>query len=668
MKSRIVEHLGETDVLLPSLVAEGLAANDRVKVHLSALQAAASRARNQGTSAPDLTKECRAAGVAPAPVSRLVEGAKISADGRITAPHLAELGKGILAEIGAMLRAVEAGSLAEGKRAAERLARTKVQERLASLSDISEGDIAELTGVSEPDGDSLHRLIMDMHKALNRLAADNAEEIVADAHAFGLQADDRATVEAFMQGIGSTSHLKFDHPGLATTAVRSGSRLTIQNDIGVTDAHVVVIAIEGNAVTVTHTDVHRARAKFFTDMLNGFPVCWSGLGQKKAEGLDDGGTFYLVAGHYDPETSNQRNAFLATIGASLVFLIDWNKARKVLRAWVAKDQSIRILDWAASNRVGHRAFLELGGNELVTRSVRNAAPTRIGFGERLDAVLGREAAADFLKGVLRISTEALLQGRSVALARDRIEADLVRRLKRVDSALLAIVVRQAGLAREIATSIAHHVAGLFSGKHGDGPALATRARRIEEKADRVAREARSEIARLEAGPTIERLVNGIEDVIDELEQAAFIASLLPERTSKSVLEPLSELCAVVLTGTETAASGSHAAGEVPEGHRADSEDALAAVSRLMDVEHRADDAERNVTTQVLHGGLDLASSLAAFELARALGRSSAPPIGSQALGTCYARMCSRTWRREEGQCRDDRLDRWRPADRDSIHR
>ena len=44
MKARIIEHLGQADVLLPSLVAEGLAANDRIKVRLSVLQAAADHA------------------------------------------------------------------------------------------------------------------------------------------------------------------------------------------------------------------------------------------------------------------------------------------------------------------------------------------------------------------------------------------------------------------------------------------------------------------------------------------------------------------------------------------------------------------------------------------------------------------------------------------------
>jgi hypothetical protein len=38
MKSRIIEQLGKTDILVPSLIAEGLAANDRVKARMSALR------------------------------------------------------------------------------------------------------------------------------------------------------------------------------------------------------------------------------------------------------------------------------------------------------------------------------------------------------------------------------------------------------------------------------------------------------------------------------------------------------------------------------------------------------------------------------------------------------------------------------------------------------
>ena len=184
-------------------------------------------------------------------------------------------------------------------------------------------------------------------------------------------------------------------------------------------------------------------------------------------------------------------------------MIDWNKARKLLRNWVAKNDAAGILAWGARHRIGHRAFLELGGDELIGAAVRNAAPTRIGFGERLDQVLGRDGAVDFLKATLRASTEALSAGRSVRLVRDHIEADLVRRLESVDSTLLAIVVRQAGLAHDIAAALAHHIAALQTGRPADGKLLAARAGRIEQKADRIAIEARKEVTRLNARPIIE---------------------------------------------------------------------------------------------------------------------------------------------------------------------
>ena len=120
-----------------------------------------------------------------------------------------------------------------------------------------------------------------------------------------------------------------------------------------------------------------------------------------------------------------------------------------------------------------------------------------------------------------------MPGDSVRLVRDQIEADLVRRLKRVDSALLAIVLRQVGLAHDITAAIAQHIAALRAGRPNDGKRLAARAGLIERKADRIALEARNEASRLNAGPIIEQLVDRVEELVDELEQAAFIASLAP---------------------------------------------------------------------------------------------------------------------------------------------
>jgi len=621
MKSRIIQELGQTDILLPSLVAEGLAANDRAKVRMSVLQAAMQSARDPVKGQPPLSDECQALGIDAAAMESLVKGARIREDGRLTAPGLGRLGESILSDVATMVHTVEAGDASEGKAVVQRLSAIEAEGALGHVDEIEPAQIAKLTGISEKGQDSLHRLVMDLHKDLNRLAARYAQEVVAGANACGLLPEDRPAIEAFMRGVESTRALKFDHPGLDTTAIRSGSRLTIQNDIGATDAHVVVVALDGNAVTITYTDVHLARAKFFTGLLSALPVRWSGLDRKKAEGLGDDGVFYLVTGRYEADRDGLRHEFLEAVGAALVFLIDWNKARKILREWVSKSDAVHILDWAARHQVGHRAFLELGGSELVASAVHHATPTRIGFGERLDGALGREAAVDFLKTVLRVSTEALLEGQSVRVVRDRIEADLVRHLARVDSSLLAIVIRQAGLAREIAAAIAFHVADQQSGREADGAILAARARRIEEKADKIAIVARNEVARFEADSAIEQLVNHTEDAIDELEQAAFIASLMPAGLAPEVLASLAELCTATISSVEAAASGADAAAEVPEGQRVDADEALAAVGRLLECEHLADAAERALTALVLRGEFELRTSLTVLELARALERA-----------------------------------------------
>jgi len=621
MKSQIVEQLGQFDVLLPSLIADGLAANDRVKARLSVLQSAARHARDPERAPFDLAAECRAAGLDPVPLETLVKRASALSDVRMTAPGLGALGCAIREDVAIMARSVAAGDATQGDALAARLAAVADAVWPQPADDIEFAQVTRLTGLGDDDGDSLHRLVMDLHKALNRLSAAHAEEMLAGAHVFGLAPDDRPAVEAFMRGVESTRKLKFDHPGLATTAIRAGDRLAIQNDIGETDAHVVVIAVAADAVTLTYTDVHLVRARFFTGLFRHFAVQWSGLDRKSAPGLGDEGVFYLVTGRYPVDGARRRDAFLEAVGASLVFLIDWNKTRKLLRTWVSKSDAFEILDWAARHRCGQRGFLELGGAELVASAVHHAAPTRIGFGERLDQALGREAAIDFLQTVLRISAEALLEGGSVRLARDRIEADLVRHLQGVDATLLAIVVRQAGLAREIAAGIGDLVAAGQAQRPFDRAALALRARRIEEKADKIASDARSEIARFDADPAIERLVNRIEDAIDELEQAAFVASLVPPGLAPELLMPLAELAAATIAGAEAAAAGIAAAAEVPQGHRVDSEDALGAVGRLIEAEHRADAAERAVTAVVLTGEFDLKTALSVLDLARALERT-----------------------------------------------
>lgn len=85
--------------------------------------------------------------------------------------------------------------------------------------------------------DSLHLVVMDLHKALNHMQADLATETIEGAKVYGIEDRDRGLITAFMQGLNRTAFLKLDHPGLSTTATRVGRRLILQNDIGTTDAH-----------------------------------------------------------------------------------------------------------------------------------------------------------------------------------------------------------------------------------------------------------------------------------------------------------------------------------------------------------------------------------------------------------------------------------------------
>ena len=60
---------------------------------------------------------------------------------------------------------------------------------------------------------------------------------------------------------------------------------------------------------------------------------------------------------------------------------------------------------------------------------------------------------------------------------------------------------------------------------------------------------------------------------------------------------------------------------MPDGHRADSEEVLAAIGRLVEAEHKGDAAERALTAIVLRGDFAPKMALAVLDLARALERA-----------------------------------------------
>src|SRR6516162_1829920 len=106
MKARIVDQLGETAVLMPARIAEGLAANDRAKARMSALQAVAKQAAHPGHEPDDLSAECAAAGIDASEIHAILAGARASAPGVVAASGLARLINALFADIDAMIAAL----------------------------------------------------------------------------------------------------------------------------------------------------------------------------------------------------------------------------------------------------------------------------------------------------------------------------------------------------------------------------------------------------------------------------------------------------------------------------------------------------------------------------------------------------------------------------------
>lgn len=623
MKSAIVERLGEAAVLLPNQIVAALAANDRAKLRLTLLQDAAIRARTPGSPAPDLSGERRAVELEDPAFDATVAGARPADETHLAIPGAARLVEGLASDIGAMIGPVRTVDAAEADRFTARLAALST---IHPITDdiVSDATIAGMTSASRDGPDSDHLLIMDLHRTINRIAAATAVETLDGARAHGLDDRDRRRVKAFMRGLNRTRGLAFGHPGLDTMAARLGARLTIQNDIGATDAHVLVIHVEGAEVAITYTDVHRNRTRFFMGLFDDRGVAWTPLAEERGEGLAEEGAFYMVTGRFAAADEAALDAFLAYLGSRIVFLIDWNKARKALQTFVEKGLAIRLLADAAGADLGHRAFLELGGAEMVLDALRRLGGTGAPAGARLDEILERPELRDFLGAVLRLSSEGLAAGRSARLIRDEIQADLARRLQGAEAAFLTLALRHAGLSRMLAGALRDGVAGGVLAPAAERKALAERATALEKKGDRLTLAAREIAARLsDAGPRLRPVIDEVEHALDALDEAAFLFNLLPDGAAgPDVLEALADLGAVAVESTAQMVRTCEAASRAADGRRRDAVDALQAVDAVSVAERAADDAERRLIAVIMAApATDARLPPLGLELAHALERA-----------------------------------------------
>jgi uncharacterized protein Yka (UPF0111/DUF47 family) len=439
--------------------------------------------------------------------------------------------------------------------------------------------------------DSLHRLVMDMHKKLNAMQTNLAEETLDGAAAYGLEDADRVLVSAFMKGVNRTAKLKFTHPGLATTATRVGQQLVIQNDIGTTDAHVIVIHVKLLALNLTYSDVHPERLAFLQDMTKSRGLQWD---QGRQGLLGETEAFYMTTGRYDAPNRAACAEQLEFLGSRLVFLIDWNRARKQLRTFLRRADRLALLGWAAETECGHRAFLELGGARMVNQAIESVAGSSMQFGDRLCDVLGDAESVEFLKSAFRTATEGMLAGGSHTLIHDRVRVTLAAHFKNEERQLLKLAIEHAGLIFEIASLVQ---GALRSGAEIGGK-LVRRAGSYEHDADQLVRDTREAVRRRGDQAVFLQLLEAADDAADELEDAAFLLNIEPLKGK--ALDPLQGLADLLVDSSQEWIKALAHASQIGLSVSAlEAEDFLTAIDRVTAIEHEADDVQRAVASNAI---------------------------------------------------------------------
>ncbi len=599
-KTAVLEAIGETNLSRSAQIGAALAANDRIKYYFSLLQTAIARADHPEQPADSLRHERLACGIDHRDLDDLVSNAHRE-NGRYKMPGCAA----VLDQIAQDLRTM-AAPCAEFAERLDRVVSTIPHPVDDLIDHAAINDLTRAAGGS----DSPHQFVMDLHKALNATQAELAEERLDGAAVYHIEDSDRPLIAAFMAGLSRTAPLKFNHPGLGTTATRAGHRLIIQNDLGTTDAHVVVIHVEGTSVQVTYTDIHPERIQFLQDMLKPYAVSWGERSDKPADSIVSGVLFQLVIGRFDTNDSAELLAYLTFLASRLVFLIDWNRARKELRGFLRGKDRNALLAWAAEAEVGQRAFLELGGARLINRAIEDTAGSAMHFGDRLCDVLGDEAAVNFIRFVFQTALEGLRDRHSTSLIQDRIRAELQAHFSSEGKRLLQLASEQAAMIFEIASYVREGIRSMESGDH-DGlyEGLAKRAREFEHSADQLVAASREAVRKRPEYTPLFTLLETADNAADELEEVAFLMKLLAaSEPGSEVLEALGTLADLLLEAAqEWIKALSHAAlVDRPSGSGAqeDAGDFLTAIDALLALEHRADDAERALTFAVVQKARD----------------------------------------------------------------
>jgi uncharacterized protein Yka (UPF0111/DUF47 family) len=349
-------------------------------------------------------------------------------------------------------------------------------------------------------------------------------------------------------------------------------------------------------------------------------VKWGEVHSRTDEAFE-GGLYHLCVGSYAARNKGELKRYLAYLGSRLVFLIDWNRARKRLQVLVAKQDALSLLSWAAANDVGHMAFLKSGGERMIFEALQFVAGGTMTYGVTLSELLGSEAAVSYLHFILRACADGQLEKRPLALIRDEARVELYKYYHNAQQNILDLASNHAALAVEIASGIRDGL--LASSQSETSPRfewIGQRAKEWEHMADEIVIRARELAKQSEHAEAIRRLLEAADDITDELEEAAFHLTLLPSVSMREeLLQPLATLSRLLVEGTQEYlkaienARGIHRTSSPDDMH-----DFLESIHRIVTIERQSDTMERMVRKALMTEANDYREAFVISECARKL--------------------------------------------------
>jgi hypothetical protein len=588
---------------LPQLISRGLAAHDELKYYLRLLHTAGAHAQAPQLSPLSMRAEREAAGVSDASLDGVVAASHPVGPGTVRIPGATVVLGRVFDSAGQMLEAVRTAAVVRPdlRDRAERY-RTRLDELLAHVGtwrddELSTSALVAMTKRAEQGGDSVYQLAADLRWELERLLSNVVRESIDGAETYGLTDADRVLVRAFMRGIGETAVLRFDHSGFQTRATRDDDHLSIHNDLGIAQVSVRVNETSRSA-TVHYADRLPQRVRFFRELLRPFTMAWE---LAHVNGADESSI-----GRYAAPDQEELEAFLAHVGSRLVFLLDWNRARRRLSQLVTDVDALALLRWAADNNIGHRGFLQAGGIRLIRAALDRAAPSRVRSSGRLDDLLGRDAARLFLTAVLRIASSGIHNGGSLEHINDEVESELLLYARRSERMTLGAVVEHATVVAAAVEWVGGTVERLKNREAAPERDVALALMDTwRQRADEQMRRTLRLIDRANELPHLRSLLANGNRAVRAVERTVFTLTLVPAGIDPALMTLLDSLCDLVRHGAREYVRLLEEARDLARSpSRADVERLVVAVDRLVALDDHCDAAGRTVLEGLIRGAAD----------------------------------------------------------------